>query len=87
MASPAVQALERAVLGEVGWPLFEMTRHGADLGGGRTELVVEDPSGQRVVFEAVVRVAVEVPMPSCGTAVELATKTEPQLVVECLRRR
>ncbi len=87
MAAPAVQALERAVLGEVGWPLFEMTRHGADLGGGRTELVVEDPSGQRVVFEAVVRVAREVPMPSCGTAVELATKTEPQLVVECLRRR
>ena len=42
----AVQALERAVLGEVGWPLLAMTRRGAELGDGRTELVVEDPGGE-----------------------------------------
>ena len=87
MASPAVQALERAVLREVGWLLFDMTRHGAELGGGRTELVVEDPSGERLVWEAVVSIGREVPAPSCGLAMELVTKTEPQLVVECLRRR
>ena len=87
MATPAVQALERAVFGEVGWPLLGMTRWGAELGGGRTELVVEDPGGSRVVWEAVISVGREVPAPSCGLAIELATKTEPQLVVAHLRRR
>ena len=86
LASPAVQALERAVLYELGWPLFDMTRRGAELGEGRTELVVEGPSGERVVWGADVRVGREVPSPSCGVAMEHATKTEPQLVVECLRR-
>ena len=87
MATPAVQALERAVLGEVGWPLMGMTRWGAELGAGRTELVVEDPGGGRFVWEAVVSIGREVPAPSCGLAMELAVKTEPQLVVAGLRRR
>ena len=51
LASPAVQALERAVLYELGWPLFDMTRRGVELGEGRTELVVEGPSGERVGLE------------------------------------
>jgi hypothetical protein len=87
LCSPAVQALERAVLYELGWPLFDMARHGAELGQGRTELVVEEPGGEQVVWEAVVRVGRELPSPSCGLAMELVTKTEPQLVVEGLRRR
>ena len=87
MGSSAIQALERAVLGEVGWPLFDMVRRGAELGGHRTELVVEDPSGGRSVWEAVVRIEREVPVPGCGVPTELATKTEPQLVVQGLRRR
>jgi hypothetical protein len=87
MASPAVQALERAVAREVGWPLFDMKRRGAELGDGRTELVVEETSGESVVWEAVVSVGREVPMPNCGISMELATKTEQQLVVGCLQRR
>ncbi|MGD0982462.1 MAG: sucrase ferredoxin [Acidimicrobiales bacterium] len=87
LASPTVQALERAVLGEIGWSLFDMTRRGSELGEGRTQLVVEDTDGERAVWEAVVRVGKEVPSPSCGMAIELVTKTEPQLVVECLLRR
>lgn len=87
MASPVIQALERAVFGEVGWSLLDMVRHGRQLGGDRAELVVEDPNGERSVWEAVVRVDREVPTPSCGLPMELATKTEPQLVVERLRRR
>ncbi|MGO9332816.1 MAG: sucrase ferredoxin [Acidimicrobiales bacterium] len=87
MGSPAIQALERAVLGEIGWPLFDMVRLGAELGGHRTELVVDDPSRGRSVWEAVVRVEREVPVPDCGVPTELATKTEPQLMVEGLRRR
>lgn len=87
MVSPAVQALERVVLKEVGWALFTMTRRGAELGDDRAELVVEDLSGKAVAWEAFVRVDRDVPVPSCGSPIELATKTEPQFVVECLRRR
>ena len=87
MATPALQALERAVLAELGWPLFTMTRYGVELGGGRTELVVEGPAGERVVWQGFVRVATTIPVPDCGQAIEFAAKTEPQLVVEGLRSR
>jgi len=86
MASPAIQALERAVLGEVGWSLFDMARHGEDLGGGTLELVVAEPGGLQSVWEATVR-AETTPMPDCGMPVEVATKTELQFVVEGLKRR
>jgi hypothetical protein len=86
MASPAVQALERAVLGKVGWSLFDMARHGEDLGDDGAVLFVEEPGGARLVFEATVR-AETTPMPDCGVPVELATKTECQWVVEGLKRR
>jgi hypothetical protein len=87
MGSAAIQTLERAVLGEVGWPLFEMPRQGADLEDGRTELVVESPTGTREVWEATVRVGAAIPVPPCGQPIGLDTKSEPQLVVEGLRRR
>ena len=86
MASPAIQALERAVLGEMGWPLFEMPRFGSAR-GELTELVGEEPGGRTATWEAVVRVGREVPVPDCGQPIELAKKTEPQLVVQGLRRR
>jgi hypothetical protein len=86
MASPAVQALERAVLGEVGWSLFDMARHGEDLGDDGAVLFVDEPGGAQLVFEATVR-AETTPMPDCGVRVELATKTERQWVVEGLTLR
>jgi hypothetical protein len=86
MGTPAIQALERAVLGEMGWPLLEMARRGSSR-GELTELVVEEPDGCTATWEAVVRVGREVPVPDCGQPIELATKTEPQLVVQGLRRR
>jgi len=86
MGSPEAQALERAVLAEVGWSLLDMPRWSADLGGGRAGLVVEGPDGQRTLWDAVVRVDREVLIPDCGSSIELATKTDPQLVVEDLRR-
>ena len=87
MTSPAVQALERAVAGELGWPLFALRRLGVDLGEGMTELVVEGPGGDETVWEATVRVGARVLSPGCGEPIALATKTEPQLVVEALRQR
>jgi len=87
MASPVIQVLERAVLREVGWPLFDMARRGAELGGDRVELLVEHPNGEKAIWEAAVRIGREVPSPDCGFPMELATKTEPQFLVEGLRRR
>jgi hypothetical protein len=87
MASPAVQVLERAVLGVIGWPLFDMVRHGRQLEDGRTELVVEGPGGESIVFEALVHEGETLPVPDCGGSIELATKSEAQLVVGGLRRR
>ena len=86
LGSPAVQVLERAVLAQMGWPLFDMQRQGHDLGEGRVELSVEDPDRGSVVWEAVVSGEM-VPVPECGLPIELATKQEPQWTVEALRRR
>jgi hypothetical protein len=87
MSSPAVQVLERAVLNAVGWPLFDMSRRGTELGHDRVELVVDDMVGGRSVWEATVRVAREVLVPDCGSPIELAKKTEPEFVLEDLRVR
>lgn len=84
MASPAVQALERAVFAEVGWSLFASLRVGTELGDGVVRLEVD---GEGAAWEAAVRVAREVPVPECGSPIEAATKTEPELVVERLVRR
>jgi len=88
LSSPVVQVLERAVLSETGWQLFDTCRRGSELGGDRVELAVEDVGGGgRTVWEAVVRVAREVQIPDCGFPLELAKKTEPQFVVEDMRLR
>jgi hypothetical protein len=68
MRSQAIQALERAVLSEVGWRLLDMARWGADLGGDRIELVVEDSSGERAVWEAHVRDAPRAGLPPAARA-------------------
>ncbi len=86
LASAEVQALERAVLGEIGWSLLDLPRRGAPLGEDAVELVVDGPGGP-MAWEATVRVDREMPVPDCGSPIELSKKTEPQYVVEGLRRR
>jgi hypothetical protein len=85
MASGAAQALERAVLGEVGWPLFEMERRVEDLGSDKMEIAVDHPEWGRTVWEASVRSEL-VLLPECGQLLQAATKREPRWVVENLRR-
>jgi hypothetical protein len=86
LGSSAVQALERAVLAELGWELFDMPRRGEDLGEDRVALTVEHPDGTTSVWEALVR-GESRPVPDCGRPVELATKHEPQWSLRDLRRR
>jgi hypothetical protein len=87
LGSPALQALERAVLGEVGWALFACARSGVDLGEGRVRLQVTAPDGSSVgSWEAEVVTARLLPVPDCGQPLAAAKKTEPELAVRDLRR-
>jgi len=85
LASPRVQALERAVLAEVGWGLFDMARWGSDDPDGATRLHVKRPDGP-VTWEATVNAGRVLPVPECGAPVTEARKTSTELVVGALRR-
>jgi hypothetical protein len=81
LGSPALQALERAVLAEVGWDLFDRRRTGTELGGGRVRLDVAGLDGATRSWEAAVVTARLLPVPECGQPVEAAKKHEPELSV------
>ncbi|MDA8309955.1 MAG: sucrase ferredoxin [Actinomycetota bacterium] len=81
LGSPGAQALERAVLREVGWPLFDQARSVEDLGAGRLRLSVTGPTGA-AAWEATVRPGRMHPVPECGEPLELAKKTETEQRVE-----
>ncbi len=82
VGSPAQQAVERAVLAEVGWPLLGSYRRASDAGDGVVRLEAE-PGG---VWEAEVREGRRVAQPDCRTSPELATKQSTEWVVEGLRQ-
>ncbi|HTV11455.1 MAG TPA: sucrase ferredoxin [Acidimicrobiales bacterium] len=83
LGPPAQQALEKAVLSEVGWELLAVRRQGSDLGDGRAQLYT-DRFGTWV---ATVREARRVPQPDCRTDPANATKFGPEWVVEDLQHR
>ena len=82
IGSPAQQAVERAVLAEVGWPLLGSYRRASDVGDG----VVRLEAGPGGVWEAEVREGRRVAQPDCRTSPELATKQSTEWVVEGLRQ-
>jgi len=83
--SPAAQALERAVLAELGWPLFEHARSVEDLGGGHLRLVLSGSMGTPA-WEATVVPGRTFPVPDCGQALEHSKRTEAEYRVENLAR-
>jgi len=78
---PAYQALERAVLAEVGWLLLGARRRALDLGDGHLRLET-DLAG---IWDATVREGRHVPQPGCRSDPALATKQSVEWVVEGLR--
>ncbi len=88
LGSPALQALERAVLAEMGWELFDCRRTGTELGDGRVRLDVTGPDAGIRSWEAVVEVGRLLPVPDCGqpATAAAAKKQEPELIVRTLRR-
>jgi hypothetical protein len=81
LGSPSQQAVERAVLAEVGWPLMSSWRRASDADG-----VVRLESDAGGTWEASVREGRRVPQPDCRTSPEVATKQSVEWVVEGLRQ-
>lgn len=84
IGSPAGQALERAVLAEVGWSLFDQGRHVEELGNGRVRLTLSGPA-TTTAWEATVVQGRTHRMPDCGKPLELSPNTQTDLVVVDLR--
>ncbi|MGD0810229.1 MAG: sucrase ferredoxin, partial [Acidimicrobiales bacterium] len=82
LGSAAQQAVEKAVLSEVGWPLLSSWRRAVDLGGGMVQLETELFG----TWEAVVREGRRVAQPDCRSDPGLATKQSVEWVVEGLRQ-
>ncbi len=83
LGSPRLQALERAVLAEVGWDLFDRPRWGEEH-DGVARLHVDGDS--QTIWEATVTPGRRVPRPECGEAMSAAGKADTELVVNDLRR-
>jgi hypothetical protein len=82
VGSPSQQAVERAVLAEVGWSLFSSWRRAVDLEDGLVRLETELAGA----WEANVKEGRHVPQPDCRTPSELAKKQGVEWVVEGLRQ-
>lgn len=82
---PAVQALERSVLAEIGWTLFSTCREAESLGTGMWRLSVSGLS-ERSVWEGRVLPGRSLPVPRCGAAIETVGKFETEFVVTEVHR-
>ncbi len=85
LASPRIQAVERAVLAEVGWGLFDFTRQGSEEDDGTVRLTVGHADGEQA-WAAHVRTGRILPVPGCGTPIQPDGKTAEEFVVDALRR-
>ena len=85
LTSPRIQAVERAVLAEVGWGLFGCTRQGFEEGDGTVRLSVASADGEQV-WAAQVRTGRILPVPGCGTPIQPEGKMAEEFVVDALRR-
>ena len=82
LGTPAQQAVERAVLAEVGWKLLSTPRRAVDAGPGTVSLETEGLG----TWEGDVREGRRVPQPECGGDPATASKYGVEWVVEGLRR-
>ena len=86
LGSPGEQVLERAVLAEIGWPLLRAGRAGRADADGHVELAVELDDGSRPTFSGTVGVARMMPVPACGSPIDAAEKSEPELALSGFAR-
>jgi hypothetical protein len=84
LAGPQLQALEAAVLRQVGWRLLGIPR-AAEFDGTHARLTWQE-GNQAVSYTAEVRPGRKVPMPGCLTPVSSAVKSETEWDVAAVRR-
>jgi hypothetical protein len=82
---PTVQAVEREVFGEIGWPWLAHRRQGRVLADGRVRLDASTPDGSTLAWEATVEAGRIVPVPECGRPLDEARKSETEWRVTDLR--
>jgi hypothetical protein len=82
LGSPALQALERRLLLELGWDLFDCRRTGTELGEGRVRLDVTSPDGVSRCWEGLVECRRSLTIPPCGRPLDEAPESEAELSVK-----
>lgn len=90
LASPRLQALERAVLMEAGWGLLDRPRWAVQLGSGESGpsacLTVAEPDGALVTWRATVEERRRLARPECGQPPGRSGKVDVELAVGPLER-
>jgi hypothetical protein len=81
LGSAPAQALEAAVLGRVGWALLDAPRRVEATEGGADTYELHVGGGEQQVWRARVQAGRRLPVPVCGERIELAQKSEEELVV------
>lgn len=87
LLSPAAQAVERAVLIEVGWSLLDCDRRAVHQGPNRIRLEVRDLDGSGSTWDATVVEGRHMPIPQCGHPLDEARDTTAEIIVSSLVRR
>lgn len=82
LPSPPLQAVEREVLGVVGWSLFDAARWGEKVSDNRYRLHASWPTGLVRTWYGQVRTGRTLPVPLCGAPIGEATKQQDELVVD-----
>lgn len=91
LGSPPLQALERAVLAEMGWGLLDRPRRGEARADGVVRLHVDGlpgPAGaaRQSTWEARIVPGRRIPRPECGQVVSEAGQADTELGINDLRR-
>lgn len=83
LGSPAAQALERALLAEVGWSLFGRRRTVTEAGAGLFDIATASPEGDERSWRGRITAGRRVGVPTCP-AIADPKKFETELVAELL---
>ena len=86
LPSAVAQAVERAVLLELGWSLFECHRRAVQLGPGRLRFDVRAANGEISAWHATVAEGRSLPVPQCGEPPDAAIERVAEVIVTSLRR-
>jgi hypothetical protein len=86
LPSPGAQAVERAVLLELGWSMLDASRRAVHVEPGRIRFEVRSANGEITTWDATVVEGRHMPIPQCGEPPEAATDYQAEVIVSSLTR-